>query len=66
MLDIIKKTSIGLGILFTMFAVVYGYNYLISMLDVSKNTQIALAFTPILLFVAYTMGDLRLLNSKKL
>jgi len=64
MLDIIKKTALGLVIIGAITLVTVGYGYFITSLNIGKTLQVVALFTPIILYLAYFTGDIRLFNSK--
>lgn len=65
MLDVIKKTALGLVIIGAIVGVTAGYSYLISLLNLSKLGSVVLYFAPVTVYLAYLMGDMRMFNSKK-
>jgi len=64
MLDIIKKTVLGLAIIGAISAISVGYAYFVTSLNLGKTLEIVVLFTPIILYLAYFTGDIRLFNSK--
>ena len=64
MFDIIKKTALGLVIIGAITLVTVGYAYFVTSLNLGKTLEIVVLFTPIILYLAYFTGDIRLFNSK--
>ena len=65
MLDIIKKTAIGLGLIGGLTALIWGYAFVVTSLNLGKTLEIVLLFAPIVLYISYLWGDIRLFNCKK-